>query len=202
MLEPLKGKLTFRAEGNNIKGNHGYSRVIHWPGSAKLCTSTKSKSGVTIGRGYDMSNRTSQVIINDLRNAGIDIEQAKKISLAAGKHNCDALYFVSKYRDEIGEISEEQQLKLFKITYPYYVNDSVRFYKKYCSSDALEWNKLSSKIRDVFVDMKYQGAIRNSDVKHFERNDIDEIVAFISSSPHLLSFENRRGRIKYLRRGL
>ena len=200
MLEPMEGRLTFRAEGNNIKGSHDYSRVIHWPGSAKQCTSAKSKSGVTIGRGYDMSNRTSQAIINDLRNAGIDNEQVKKISLAAGKHNCDALYFINKYRDEIGEISEEQQLKLFKITYPYYVNDSVRFYKKYCSHDALEWNKLNSKIRDVFVDMKYQGTLKNSNVKHFERNNIDEVIEFISSSPYLLIFENGRGRIKYLRR--
>ena len=165
----------------------------------KQCSSSKSGSGVTIGRGYDMSNRFRESIINDLSRSGVPIEQAKKISLAARLHNCDALSFVKKYRDEIGEITEAQQLNLFKITYPLYVADSIRFYKKYSSRDAVSWDSLNSKIKDVFIDMKYQGAIKKSDVRYFEKNNIDDVIKYISSSRYLSGFENGRHRIEYLR---
>ena len=44
------GQVTFDAEGNDIESSRYFSRVIHWPGN--------TESGVTIGRGYDMGNRT------------------------------------------------------------------------------------------------------------------------------------------------
>ena len=56
MLEPKEGLLTFRAEGNNTRGSLFYSRVIHWPGRLAECS--RSGSGVTIGRGYDMKHRS------------------------------------------------------------------------------------------------------------------------------------------------
>ena len=57
-MEPREGLLTFRAEGNNIKGSRYYSRVLHWPGIPSQCK--RFGSGVTIGRGYDMKHRSSE----------------------------------------------------------------------------------------------------------------------------------------------
>ena len=53
-----KGQLTFDAEGNNNKNSIYYSRIPHVP--------LVGKSGVTIGRGYDLSQHTKDTIIKDL----------------------------------------------------------------------------------------------------------------------------------------
>jgi hypothetical protein len=78
MMEPREGLLTFNAEGNNVRSNRYYSRVLHWPGILSQCK--KFGSGVTIGRGYDMKHRSSEKIIRDLTYAGIPLEKAKKIA--------------------------------------------------------------------------------------------------------------------------
>lgn len=44
-LTVKEGQVTFNAEGNDIQHSIFFSRHIHWPGG---------KSGVTLGRGYDM----------------------------------------------------------------------------------------------------------------------------------------------------
>lgn len=36
MLEPKKGILTFRAEGNNIRSSKDYSQKLHRPGISSL----------------------------------------------------------------------------------------------------------------------------------------------------------------------
>src|SRR5690606_34158303 len=56
-LTMSQGQVTFDAEGNDIPGNAYFSRVLHWPGGA---------SGVTIGRGYDMKERTQAAVLQDL----------------------------------------------------------------------------------------------------------------------------------------
>lgn len=204
MLEPRKGIITFRAEGNNTRGNLYYSRVIHWPGIVSRCATKGSASGVTIGRGYDMKKRSRESILNDLRISGIPLEQANKISLAAGVHNCDALSFVRRYKNDIGEISEIQQVKLFNITYQKYESDASRIYNRYRSVNSHSWNKLNERIKEIFVDMIYQGVLntRLGDVSAFENNDIDSVINLIHSNIRISQYELGRNRIRYLRNGI
>jgi len=204
MLEPSKGIVTFRAEGNNIRGNPYYSRVIHWPGIARQCEARGSASGVTIGRGFDMRERSKESILHDLRISGIPFEQASKISLAARVHNCNALAFVRKYRDDIGEINEIQQLKLFNITYLKYVSNAERIYTRYKKPNSPSWSSLNERIKEIFVDMIYQGVlnVRLGDILPFERNDIESVVSFISSNRRINQYEPGRNRIRFLRDGI
>ncbi|WP_162149767.1 hypothetical protein [Chania multitudinisentens] len=51
-----RGHLTFNGEGDNIRGSRNYSRMIHYP--------NRDISGVTIGRGYDMGNRSQSEIFS------------------------------------------------------------------------------------------------------------------------------------------
>ena len=199
MLDPDRGIITFRAEGNNIRNSKFYSRVIHWPENIKKCSSLDAKSGVTIGRGYDMRHRSKELIIRDLRMAGVPIEQAHKISLAAKLHNCDASAFVSKNRNDIGEITEIQQLKLFNLVYMRYQSDAEIFYNKYKSNDSLQWRSLDVKIKDVFIDMKYQGVLHRNHILIFEKNNISDIIQLIQSTPKLNQYENARNRIGFLK---
>jgi len=70
MLEPKKGLLTFRAEGNNLKSSRDYSRKIQWPGNSSSCR--KNNSGVTIGRGFDLGDRSKISALISLQKAGIE----------------------------------------------------------------------------------------------------------------------------------
>lgn len=94
MMEPKEGLLTFRGEGNNIRGDIYYSRMIHFPVNYNACTG--ALSGVTIGRGYDLGGRSVSEVLSDLLFSGLSVEQAKKISRGAKLRGCQAAKFVKE----------------------------------------------------------------------------------------------------------
>jgi hypothetical protein len=199
-MEPREGLLTFRAEGNNISSSRNYSRKIHWPGITSKCNSYGS--GVTIGRGYDMKHRSTSEIINNLTFAGVPLEKAKKIAEGSKKSFCSASDFVKENREKISEITEYQQLRIFELIYKDYVRDSIRFYNKYKKQDSVSWEKLHQILKDVFVDMKYQGVLKDKMVLIFGRNEKSDVIDLIKGSTVLLSFEPGRARIPYIQRGM
>ena len=69
------GQFTFDHEGN--EGGPYHSRVPHLP--------LNSASGVTIGRGYDVGNRTKYQVIQHLTEAGADPTLIEEMAEAAGK---------------------------------------------------------------------------------------------------------------------
>ncbi|MDF7681437.1 hypothetical protein PT300_12905 [Enterobacteriaceae bacterium ESL0689] len=121
-IKVLKGKLTYNAEGNDIPSSIYYSRIIHWPGN--------ELSGVTIGRGYDMGDRTESEVYNDLIASGVSNDQAIKISKGAKLKGNMARDFVALNKENIGEITLQQQESLFAITYPKYVDKAILNYNK------------------------------------------------------------------------
>lgn len=165
MLEPKKGLLTFRAEGDDFKGGRNYSRKIHWPGVFSGCA--KNNSGVTIGRGFDLGDRSKQEIITELRRAGIPNDQASKIAGAAGLKGCLAGDYVKNNKEDIGEISDYQQLKLFEVTYNAIENDVKRICQKSATIKAYHpnpkalpgqaWQDIPDKIKEVLIDLRYRG---------------------------------------------
>ncbi|EXU75765.1 hypothetical protein ABW286_11220 [Erwinia papayae] len=199
MTEPKQGLLTFRAEGNNIRGSKFYSRKIHFPENMKTCSGTLS--GVTIGRGYDMGKRSESQVISDLLFSGIDINKAKLIAKGAGLIGCKAGEFVRKNRDEIGEITESQQVILFEKIYPAYEirarNNYNHWMRKY--RNAKKWSELSLPIKNVLVDFVYNGYTKSErPMLAGSNNNIKELILYIKSSPVLLSDEPGRNRISYL----
>lgn len=196
MLEPKEGLLTFRAEGDNFKGSLYYSRTIHWPGNRSSCAG--NASGVTIGRGFDMGNRTKAEVYNTLIMSGVPSENARKIADGAGLRYCRAMTFVINNKEIIKDITEGQQLVLFNITYADYLNRAKRFYYRRKGKGAIEWEKLDQKVRDVFVDMFYQGRLNPERVKYFEKNNKSDITGFIKRNKLLSKDEPARNRIDYL----
>lgn len=194
-LRPKEGLLTFMAEGNNIKSSRHYSRKIHWPGNSLKCDN--HSSGVTIGRGYDMRYRTHKQIIKDLMLAGVEKENAKSIAEGSGKFACLARDFVIENKNKLAEITEQQQLKLFNLTYKKYLSDSIRFYNKYKRIDSVSWQALLPVLKDVFVDMKYQGVLSYKMVPIFGLNRRDKLIVLIQETPTLINYESR-GRIAYI----
>ena len=73
-LKVKKGQITFNSEGNNNKKSRYYSRKPHVPGG---------KSGITIGRGYDMGGKSKKTVFADLIKAGLSKALATILSNGA-----------------------------------------------------------------------------------------------------------------------
>ncbi|WP_241592126.1 hypothetical protein [Rosenbergiella epipactidis] len=195
-MKPKKGMLTSMAEGDNIPHSKYYSRKIHWPGNAAQCS--KFGSGITLGKGYDLKYRTELEVISDLTSSGISVEKAKQIAKGVKKSYCSAHEFVKKNRDAIEEITEIQQIRLFEKTYLHYSNDSQRFYHRYKSPHCVTWEQLKPPLKEVLIDMKYQGRLAISMIPIFGKNEIDRVINLILHSAKLSSDEGGRQRVRFL----
>ena len=150
-LKPSRGLLTFDAEGLEKPGSQFHSRVLHVP---------TNSSGLTIGRGYDMKEKTKAKIVADLTSAGVSEVDAKKISAAAGLKGQAARNFIASNKLEKFEISQQTQVKLFEITYADEEAEVTRICAKpdtVAKYGAVNWTKTHPAIRDLFVDLKFRG---------------------------------------------
>lgn len=194
-LEVTKGQVTFDSEGNDDSTSPYFSRHIHWPGN--------DLSGVTLGRGYDMGNRTSEEIEKDLRAAGVSPERAKAYAAGAGLKGADAKNFVAKNQTNLGLISHDEQKRLFNGIYPTYekrAKDSYNFHKPI---NGKEWEELDPAIRDIVVDFNYQGFGRTEQgygrpMQKAANNDPAELAEYIRGNKTMQIYEAGRGRVKYL----
>ncbi|AXF78221.1 pesticin C-terminus-like muramidase [Erwinia tracheiphila] len=177
MIEPKKGILTFRAEGNNLKSSRDYSLKIHWPGISSLCGG--NNSGVTVGRGFDLGDRSKISALITLKKAGIENEKAKNISEGAGLKGCSAYNFVLKNRDSIDEITQIQQLNLFIISY----NESRKDVERICKnkltiqnyhsnpniSSTQAWDDIPDKIKEILIDLRFRGDYSKRTRKYIQK---------------------------------
>ncbi|MBA1258945.1 pesticin C-terminus-like muramidase [Pseudomonas oryzihabitans] len=189
-----RGKITFSAEGNDIAGSPHFSRKIHWPGN--------DLSGVTIGRGYDMGFRSPNEILNHMRQAGLEDSKAERLAGASNLRGQAANGFVRENRESIGEISREQQIKLFNAIYPDYLRKAILNYNRWTGEfrERVEWDNLDLKIQDILVDFVYQGFTRGANpMKAGMKNDKAELIRYIESTPGIKQYENGRHRAQYLR---
>jgi len=103
---------------------------LHWPGGM---------SGVTLGPGYDMRERSGPQIMHELVSAGISRDAAKVIAAASGLRHVKASEFV-KNNSEVVKLTHTQQLRLLHTILPHYehiVRSNVRVPLKQHEFDAL-----------------------------------------------------------------
>ncbi|MBI5276888.1 MAG: hypothetical protein HY854_10545 [Burkholderiales bacterium] len=193
-LTVTQGQVTFDAEGNDDPKSPHFSRVLHWPGG---------KSGVTIGRGYDLKSRNAGSVESDLTKASLDNETAKAIAKGVGLSGQAAMDFVAMNKLKVGEISGFVQHSLFENIYPDYLERGRKNYEYWTSTekDRVLWNNLHPAIRDILVDFVYQGFTAGARpmVKGM-KNDFDELISYIQSTPDLSRYEPGRQRVAYLKR--
>jgi hypothetical protein len=153
--DPLKvnfAQRTFDAEGGEASGRF-FSRVISWP--------RLGNSGVTIGRGYDMGQRTPSQIIRELSLAGMPPEDAHFLSRAAFKRGADAGEFVQNFKSSAPVMSLEVQRNLFdKVTTPEMINDIKRIFNKQdvvSTYGKTSWDELSPAAQELVFDLRYRG---------------------------------------------
>lgn len=148
-LLPEEGRFTFDHEGN--EGGPYHSRKLHVP---------SLRSGVTLGRGYDMKTKSAQQIQMDLVRAGVDVITARKISKAAGLEGLKARSFIENEQLNSFEISQAIQVKLFNLVY----RAERERAKRLCEKSDVEkiygpcnWVTLKTPVKEFVVDLTYQG---------------------------------------------
>lgn len=191
------GQITYDAEGVENPNSKHFSRVIHWPET--------ELSGVTLGRGYDMGSRTRQEVYDDLTAVGLPEYQVKKISLSAGMKGNRAKDFVDQYKVEIGEITLEQQVALFDLVYPAYVDRAKENYNKWTADQEgkVDWDNLKIPIREILVDFVYQGFTKGPrPMLAGMKNDPKILVGYIKNTPQISQYEPGRRRAAYLEKSM
>ncbi len=199
-----KGQLTFNAEGNDVENSTYFSRKIHWPGN--------SESGVTIGRGYDIGSRSKEDVYRDLSDSGVPDNIASLISSGAGIKGGEASNFVSENKDST-LITRKSQHRLFEKIYPDYVLRAKSNYERWTTaqsiqdanipgvsiSDKTNWESLDDKVKDVIVDLVYQGFTKGPrPMVYGMLNDRQKYADYIKNNPSLSQYEPGRNRAKYL----
>ena len=145
------GQITFNAEGRENRGSL-FSRVMHWPGGA---------SGVTIGRGYDMGNRTRLQVISELTYAGMSPNDAFFYGDAAGLRGESAARFVRSHVGASPVLSLPAQRRLFEeVTATETIADIRRILAKpdlQSKYGIVAWEDLSSYAQEILFDLRYRG---------------------------------------------
>lgn len=170
---PTYGEVTWNSEG--AEGGKYHSRCFTVPSSS---------SGLTIGRGYDMKEKTQTKIASDLATAGLTSTQADTIKKAASLSGSAAEYFTVENDLLDLQLTPAQQLALFKISYDEQSSEVERI----CGLDKnvkdygkVDWAKLDSTIKDISIDLKFRGdytptsrkliqkSIADNDLKEFKK---------------------------------
>lgn len=197
--DPFKvanGQLTFDAEG--AEGGKYHSRTIHWPGGV---------SGVTIGRGYDMGQRTSKQILGHMEAAGITGTQATLLSQSAGLTGKAAGDWTSANKSKVGEITPEQQEALFNIVYAEMKKSVTDISERGGEKGAktvygdVDFDKLHPAIMDLVVDLRYRGDYHSESRKKVQplmvKNDLKGLATLMADRNYWKSVpEDRFNRRK------
>ncbi|ELQ6151112.1 peptidoglycan-binding protein [Cronobacter turicensis] len=131
-----------------------FSRILHHP---------TVESGVTLRRGFDMKKRSAGEILATLRHADIEEYKAVICSKAAYLTGREAETFVQFYGPLVGEITHQQQIRLFEIAYQEKVIYAKGVYDRHARHlnipNALPWSRIDTVIRDTFIDTIFQGNV-------------------------------------------
>ncbi|EOW6721201.1 peptidoglycan-binding protein [Cronobacter dublinensis] len=169
-----------------------FSRILHHP---------TVESGVTLGRGFDMKKRSAGEILATLRHAGIEEYKAVICSKAAYLTGREAETFVQFYGPLVGEITHQQQIRLFEIAYQEQVIYAKGVYDRHVRrlniQNALPWSRIDTVIRDTFIDTIFQGNSTAEEMVSIiaSGGGRDKIIDYLRSSPSA-RFSPRRTEIR------
>jgi GH24 family phage-related lysozyme (muramidase) len=95
----------YRIESYPDVSNH-----LYWP---------KGSSGVTLGAGYDMKERTKHSIVHDMMSIGLPKDVAEKIAQGSKlKHSAAQLF--AEDNDELVSLTRQQEMQLLRLIVPHY----------------------------------------------------------------------------------
>ena len=130
------------------------SNRLHWPGGA---------SGVTLGPGYDMKERSESEITRDMIKIGVEATKAKSIAKGAGLKGDEAKKFCRNNRDLVA-LTDKVEFKLMKMIVPSY----ERLARKKIKVDLMQHEF------DALVSFAYNlGSVWDSIAKHINDGKVN-----------------------------
>ncbi|RDK96712.1 hypothetical protein C8D90_101143 [Enterobacillus tribolii] len=116
---------------------------------------------------------------------------------------CPLTEFVRLNRAGIGEITEQQQAALFNQIYPDYERRAETVYNTLTANiqNRTEWASLNPAIRDIVVDIIYNGFRGLSTMPAAAENNVDNFINYIQNNEELNrggQRERSRRRVEYL----
>jgi len=134
--------LTYEAEGSDDEKSRFYTGHPHVPSDS---------SGVTLGHGYDLSQRTPDEVKNDLSQIGMSRDKiALYVQAADAKKTGDnARRFIAEKKLGADTLTLPQRGTLFNIIYEKMEKDAGRFYSS--------WVSINPAIRAIIVDLRFRG---------------------------------------------
>ena len=173
----MRGALTYFAEGVDDPKSRYFTGRLHHP---------SSNSGVTIGRGYDMKERTTQQVYDDMMDAGLEPYIAAAYAKGAGLSGSDAEKFIAQ-NSALPFLPASVEQNLFSTEYDRMLADVMRIctktdvVQKYGSTD---WENLNPAIQELLVDLRYRGdytpKTRLSIQEAVANNDLESLAATMS----------------------
>ncbi|MGH1441504.1 MAG: hypothetical protein ACRBBR_15420 [Cellvibrionaceae bacterium] len=146
---PTFGIVTWESEGT--EGGFYHSRKLHVPSRF---------SGLTIGRGYDCSQKTQHQISGDLIVAGVTHSKVLILKKAAGLKGKRAEQFIIDNDLLDYQITHAMQHALFKISYEYeaqVVRQISKSMFNISNYGKVDWSKTNKFLKDIIIDLKYRG---------------------------------------------
>lgn len=216
--DEITGRFTFEAEGHIDPDDPYFIGKLTHP---------KPESGVTIGAGYDMKERSESQVKTDLIKAGLVESISGELAKGANKTGVDADAFVAVNKKKL--IIEDVNVlqNLFGLIYPDYVNRARNHFRYWAGSFGqkmrsyrnskhqhyenpifFDWEYLYPPIRVIAIDFAYQGFGGLPTQKHpfpgkpmhmCMANNFDWLIDYIISTPGLNEYEKGRRRAPYLR---
>jgi len=176
IVPPSMGALTWAAEGQ--EGGRYHSRILHVPSAS---------SGLTVGRGYDLKERSRVEVTQHLSAAGLSAGRASTIAGAARLSGAVAEQFIIDSDLLDFEISAAVQLQLFEKVYREMEQDVIRICNKRDVKErygVTDWNALDSRIKDALVDLRFRGDYTGTTRRQVQppvvANDLDAFRKVIS----------------------
>ncbi|MGL5758981.1 hypothetical protein [Plesiomonas sp.] len=135
------------------------------------------------------------------------------VSKGSGLKGSTAGNYVTAHRDQI-KITRKAQNKLFEIIYPIYINRAKSNYEYWTTatniqsanisgisvSDKTPWSELDNIVKDVIVDLVYQGFTKGpKPMMYGMLNDREKYANYISNTKSLSQYKPGRHRANYLR---
>ena len=153
--------LTWEAEGQ--EGGAFHSRILHVP---------STNSCLTLGRGYDLRDKSASLISAQLLKAGINLIEANLLASASRLKGRAAELFIIKNDLLDYEISPNVQLSLFNIAYAEKEKVVLRICQKadtVAAYGAVDWGQLPSSLLELFVDLTYRGEYSGATRKFLQK---------------------------------
>jgi hypothetical protein len=190
---------TYNAEAKSTDDSNHMS----WPASLDENNLYKNpqageKVGVTIGHGYDMGGKTEAQVYADLRRAGVDEDRASILAGGAGKQGLDAQDYANKHHQD-AYLNQSEADNLFSNSYADKERNAKDLYGETTKNvpGAVKWQNLNPKIRDIAVDLMYQGLAGAKTMQAVATNNADSLMQLIQRN-NANKFEPIRGRLRYL----